>query len=185
MHSNLQDRYSIVGVGETDYSRGSGRSTRALATEAILNAMGRAGLTPKDVDGMLSYHGGDSTTSSALAYDMGIRLNFYMDCSGGGSSKRGAGRAGHRRDRGGHVRDGRYLPLHERLLAGPHRRHPRQGIRAGIVRRLLRRPYGLASALQSFAFTFTRHYDGVRSHRRRPRPIKVATATTRATIPRP
>ena len=86
MHSNLQDRYCIVGVGETDYSRGSGRSTRALATEAILNAMGDAGLTPKDVDGMLSYHGGDSTTSSALAYDMGIRLNFYMDCSGGGSS---------------------------------------------------------------------------------------------------
>ena len=86
MHSNLQDRYCIVGVGETDFSRGSGRSTRALATEAILNAMADAGLTPKDVDGMLSYHGGDSTTSSALAYDMGIRLNFYMDCSGGGSS---------------------------------------------------------------------------------------------------
>ena len=43
MHSNLQDRYCIVGVGETDYSRGSGRSTRALATEAILNAMADAG----------------------------------------------------------------------------------------------------------------------------------------------
>ncbi|MXX53993.1 MAG: thiolase, partial [Dehalococcoidia bacterium] len=86
MKNNLMDKYAIVGVGETDYSRGSGRSTRALATEAINNALADAGLKPQDVDGMLSYHGGDSTNSSTLAYDLGINLNFYMDCSGGGSS---------------------------------------------------------------------------------------------------
>ena len=86
MQNNLRDKYCIVGVGETDYSRGSGRSTRALAVEAIRNAVADAGLTTKDIDGMLSYHGGDSTTSSALAYDLGNQLNFYMDCSGGGSS---------------------------------------------------------------------------------------------------
>ena len=86
MQNNLRDKYCIVGVGETDYSRGSGRSTRALAVEAIRNAVADAGLTTKDIDGMLSYHGGDSTASSALAYDLGNQLNFYMDCSGGGSS---------------------------------------------------------------------------------------------------
>ena len=40
----LRDKYSIVGVGETTYTRGSGRSTRALGTWAIRNAMIDAGL---------------------------------------------------------------------------------------------------------------------------------------------
>ena len=157
MHSNLQDRYCIVGVGETDYSRGSGRSTRALATEAILNALADAGLTPKDVDGMLSYHGGDSTTSSALAYDMGIRLNFYMDCSGGGSSSEalvglaiGAIEAGMCET----VAIFRSMNGYSQVRIGGTRAKASAPVSSAD---LLRRPYGLASALQSFAFTFTRH----------------------------
>ena len=31
----LKDKYCIVGVGETEYSRGSGRTTRAMAVEAF------------------------------------------------------------------------------------------------------------------------------------------------------
>ena len=57
MEGRLKDKYAIVGVGETEYSRASGRSTRALGVEAIRNAIYDAGLTPQDVDGMLSYHG--------------------------------------------------------------------------------------------------------------------------------
>ena len=30
----LRDKYATVGVGETAYTRGSGRTTRALATQA-------------------------------------------------------------------------------------------------------------------------------------------------------
>ena len=86
MEGRLKGKYAIVGVGETEYSRASGRSTRALGVEAIRNAIYDAGLTPQDVDGMLSYHGGDSTPSTTMMYDLGMRLNFYMDCSGGGSS---------------------------------------------------------------------------------------------------
>jgi len=37
--SGLKDRYCIVGVGETEYSRESRRSTRAMAVEAIRKAM--------------------------------------------------------------------------------------------------------------------------------------------------
>lgn len=84
--SHLSGKYAIVGVGETDYSRGSGRSTRALGVQALRKAMLDAGLDRHGIDGMLSYHGGDSTDSTAIASDLGIRLNFYMDCSGGGSS---------------------------------------------------------------------------------------------------
>ena len=85
---HLADKYAIVGVGETEYMRGngSGRSTRALGTQAVRAAMQDAGLKPGDVDGMLSYSGNDSTFSTFIAGDLGIRLNFYMDVHGGGSS---------------------------------------------------------------------------------------------------
>src|SRR5579884_1536551 len=82
----LRDKYAIVGVGETTYTRGSGRSTRALATWAVRNAILDAGLTARDIDGMLSYQGGDSTFATFVAGDLGIRLNFFMDVFGGGSS---------------------------------------------------------------------------------------------------
>lgn len=84
----LADKYAIVGVGETEYLRGagSGRSTRAMGTAAIRAALNDAGMKASDVDGMLSYSGNDSTFSPFLAGDLGIRLNFYMDVHGGGSS---------------------------------------------------------------------------------------------------
>lgn len=86
----LRNRYAIAGVGETTYTRGDGAAgpmtTRALATWAVGNAMADAGITAADVDGMLSYSGNDSTFSPSVAGDLGIRLNFFMDCFGGGSS---------------------------------------------------------------------------------------------------
>src|SRR5207248_4868387 len=82
----LRDKYAIVGVGETTYTRGSGVSTRALGTWAVRNAILDAGLKPSDVDGMLDYSGGDSTSATFIAGDLGLRLNFYMDVVGGGSS---------------------------------------------------------------------------------------------------
>ena len=82
----LRGKYAICGVGETSYRRGSQESTRSLATWAISNAMADAGLGPDDIDGMLSYSGNDSTFAPWVAGDLGIRLNFYMDVHGGGSS---------------------------------------------------------------------------------------------------
>jgi len=84
--SHLSGKYAIGGIGETEYSRGSGRSTRALGVEAVRNAMLDAGLDRHGINGMLSYHQGDSTPAPAIATDLGVRLDFYMDCSGGGSS---------------------------------------------------------------------------------------------------
>src|SRR5262249_23025907 len=83
---HLRDKYAVIGVGETAYKRGSGMTTRALATWAVRNAILDAGLKAADVDGMLSYQSGDSTFSPFIAGDLGIRLNFYMDVFGGGSS---------------------------------------------------------------------------------------------------
>jgi acetyl-CoA acetyltransferase len=83
---HLRDRYAITGVGETGYVRGSGRTTRALATSAIRDAMADAGLRPGEVDGMLSYSLLDAAQCPEVASDLGIRLDFYMDVWGGGSS---------------------------------------------------------------------------------------------------
>ena len=81
--SHLRDKYCIVGIGETEYSKNSGRTTRAMAVEAVRKAILDAGLTAADVDGMLSYQNNDSTPAPWVAPDLGIRLNFYMDVVGG------------------------------------------------------------------------------------------------------
>jgi 3-oxoacyl-[acyl-carrier-protein] synthase III len=63
----LRDKYAIVGVGETDFTRGSNKTTRALATIAVRNAMRDAGLKPSEIDGMLSYQSNDSVFSPFVA----------------------------------------------------------------------------------------------------------------------
>jgi hypothetical protein len=76
----LRDKYAVVGVGETTYTRGSNMTTRALI--AVRNAMLDAGLKASEIDGMLSYKSNDSVFSPSVAGDLGIRVNFYMDVFG-------------------------------------------------------------------------------------------------------
>ena len=166
MAGNPRDQYCIVGVGETEYSRASGRTTRAMGAEAIRNAMNDAGLTPDQVDGMLSYHGGDSTPSTSIQYDLGIRPNFYMDCSGGGSSTEalvglaiGAIEAG--------MCD--VVAIFRSMNGYSSVRIGGTGARAAAPiggLDLLKRPYGLISAVQQFSYTFTPPHGRVRRQER-------------------
>lgn len=82
----LRDKFAIVGVGETPYLRGAGMSTRQMASLAVRNAINDAGLRHSDIDGMMSYQSGDSVFSPSVSADLGLRLNYYMDVYGGGSS---------------------------------------------------------------------------------------------------
>ena len=52
---SLQDKGAITGVGETAYSRNSGQSVVALQMQASLAAIADAGLSPKDIDGIIAY----------------------------------------------------------------------------------------------------------------------------------
>jgi acetyl-CoA acetyltransferase len=158
----LRDKYAIVGIGETAYSRGSGVSTRALATTAVRNAIADAGLKPKDVDGMLSYHWafGDSTLCTFVAGDLGIRLNFYMDVQGGGSSTEAlVGIAM------GLIEAGmcKVVAIYRAVNGYSQVRTGGTGARAEspVINELLHtRAYGMQSAANQFAFTFMRHmYD--------------------------
>ena len=76
---HLRGKYALVGVGETAYVRGSGCTTRTLATRAVRAAIEDAGLTCGDVDGMLSYSNNDSTFSTFVAGDLGIRLRKAIE----------------------------------------------------------------------------------------------------------
>ena len=53
--TSLKERVAITGVGETTYSRGSGKSVLALQLEASMKAIEDAGLSPKDIDGIIPY----------------------------------------------------------------------------------------------------------------------------------
>ncbi|OCC23545.1 lipid-transfer protein [Croceicoccus estronivorus] len=46
---------AIVGIGQTEFSKNSGRSELQLAAEASLAAIQDAGLTPDDIDGMVTF----------------------------------------------------------------------------------------------------------------------------------
>jgi acetyl-CoA acetyltransferase len=155
--NTLRDKYCIVGVGETEYSKGSGRTTRAMAVEAVRKAILDAGLTGKDVDGMMSYQNGDSTLSNWVAPDLGIRLNFYMDVVGGGSSTEALiGLAM------GAIETGMCstVALFRSMNGYSEFRIGGTGVRAAQPVRsldLAQRPFGMTSAGQNFAFTFMRH----------------------------
>ena len=45
---------AIVGIGQTEFSKESGRSELQLACEAIKAALDDAGLGPRDVDGFVT-----------------------------------------------------------------------------------------------------------------------------------
>ncbi len=61
---DLRDRVAIVGVGEADQSRASGRPPVQIAGQAIERALADAGLEPRDVDGLL-YSGGVAPFTAA------------------------------------------------------------------------------------------------------------------------
>ena len=52
---SLREAGAITGVGDTEYGRASNRSVWTLQMEASLKAIADAGLTPKDIDGLVTY----------------------------------------------------------------------------------------------------------------------------------
>ncbi|MGZ4797468.1 MAG: lipid-transfer protein, partial [Acidimicrobiia bacterium] len=51
MTATLRDRAAIAGIGQTEFSKESGRTELQLACECVKAALDDAGLRPADVDG--------------------------------------------------------------------------------------------------------------------------------------
>lgn len=85
----LTDQVAIVGVGDTDYTRGSGRSNVRLAVEAALGAARDAGIDSSQIDGIVPPYAG----FDAADLELNLQLHDVKYCTmariGGASSVQG------------------------------------------------------------------------------------------------
>ena len=83
----LRDKYAIVGTGKSRLGQ-VGLNSLALLEEAIKNALDDAGLTNKDVDGVV-VRGPDDVYShhQLVAARLGIDVNFSTSLDNGGASQ--------------------------------------------------------------------------------------------------
>ncbi len=63
----LRDKAAISGIGETAYTRGTPKSGLALQLEASLAAIADAGLSPRDIDGIIPYFPGGGIAEDFVA----------------------------------------------------------------------------------------------------------------------
>ncbi|MFD8162307.1 lipid-transfer protein [Streptomyces malaysiensis] len=82
----LGGRAAIVGIGATEFSKDSGRSELKLAVEAVQAALDDAGLTPADVDGLVTFTM-DTSPEISVAQACGIGdLTFFSRVHYGGGA---------------------------------------------------------------------------------------------------
>ncbi|MFE0539723.1 lipid-transfer protein [Streptomyces sp. NPDC058891] len=82
----LGGRAAVVGIGATEFSKDSGRSELRLAVEAVRAALDDAGLSPADVDGMVTFTM-DTSPEITVAQAAGIgELSFFSRIHYGGGA---------------------------------------------------------------------------------------------------
>lgn len=83
---SLREAAAVTGIGETTYSKNSGTSPLALQMEASLKAIADAGLTPKDIDGVIPYSTG-ATVAEDFITNLGLKdLRYSATTPMGGAS---------------------------------------------------------------------------------------------------
>jgi 17-hydroxy-3-oxo-4-pregnene-20-carboxyl-CoA lyase len=68
----LAGRAAIAGIGQTEFSKDSGRTELQLACEAVLAAINDAGVDPADVDGLVTFTM-DTSEEMEVARSLGMR----------------------------------------------------------------------------------------------------------------
>ncbi|MEV4316554.1 lipid-transfer protein [Actinocrispum sp. NPDC049592] len=82
----LSGKAAIAGIGATEFSKNSGRTELRLAVEACRAALADAGLSPSDVDGLVTFTM-DSNSEIAVARELGVpSLSFFSRINFGGGA---------------------------------------------------------------------------------------------------
>ncbi|MET9668122.1 lipid-transfer protein [Streptomyces sp. NPDC006475] len=82
----LGGRAAVVGIGATEFSKDSGRSELKLAVEAVHAALDDAGLSPADVDGLVTFTM-DTSPEITVAQAAGMgELSFFSRVHYGGGA---------------------------------------------------------------------------------------------------
>ena len=81
----IRNKAAVVGIGETTYSKASGRTELALACSAIKTALDDAGLTVGDVDGVVRFEM-DAIDDVALTQHLGLKNLRWMSETGYGGT---------------------------------------------------------------------------------------------------
>jgi acetyl-CoA acetyltransferase len=80
----LHERAAVSGIGETAYTRGTSKSGLALQFEASLKAIADAGLSPRDIDGIIPYFPGGAIAEDYVA-NLGLpdlKLSVFVPMGG-------------------------------------------------------------------------------------------------------
>ena len=86
---SLKGRAAIAGIGQTEFSKDSGRSELQLACEAVNAALEDAGLEPSAVDGLVTFTM-DTSEELEVARNLGIReLSMFAQIPYGGGAGSG------------------------------------------------------------------------------------------------
>ncbi|HEV2362143.1 MAG TPA: lipid-transfer protein [Acidimicrobiales bacterium] len=82
----LSGKAAIVGIGATEFSKDSGRSELRLAVEAVSSALEDAGISPAEVDGLVTFSS-DSNPEIEVARSLGMKeLTFFSRIHYGGGA---------------------------------------------------------------------------------------------------
>jgi acetyl-CoA acetyltransferase len=84
--NRLRDAGAIVGIGATEFSKDSGRSEMRLVVEACEAAITDAGLSPSQIDGMVTFTA-DTNPEIEVARNLGMgELSFFSRIHHGGGA---------------------------------------------------------------------------------------------------
>jgi acetyl-CoA acetyltransferase len=86
--TNPMTQCAIAGIGQTEFSTNSGRSELRVACDAILAALDDAGLTAKDIDGIVTYtiDNNDEVSLLRALSIPDVKYSVRVPLGGGGSA---------------------------------------------------------------------------------------------------
>ncbi len=158
---DFRDKAAIVGVGDTEYVRGSGKPSAELMLEATRAAIADSGLSPHDIDGIVLPP--VLITAEEVAANLGIRdIRYSVTVSMGGASPVTALQSAAMAIAAGVAKNVVVMAGwngFSALRPKPGIKH-RETISIPALERTLRNyyaPYGAASPVQMYAWIATRH----------------------------